>query len=90
MGYITALNELISNGVDKESAIEILDQRALDKIFHDEDEEYLKQEEVTEDDEDEEVSNCIDDSVINFEYDDDEEDELSFEDDYSFVDEEEF
>lgn len=85
--YSAALNDLVSQGFDKEEAITILDKRALNKIFLDEDEEYINQEEIVEEsDEDEELDN-IDDSVQDFEYDDDEEEELCFEENYTFTDE---
>ncbi|CAB4125590.1 hypothetical protein UFOVP53_176 [uncultured Caudovirales phage] len=87
--YNAALNDLVSQGFDKEEAIAILDKRALSKIFLDEDEEYVNQEEITEEndeDEDEELDS-IDDSVQDFEYDEDEEEELSFEENYTFTDE---
>jgi len=85
--YNAALNDLISQGFEKEEAIVILDKRALDKIFLDEDEEYVRQEEVTEESEEDEEIDVIDDSVQDYEYDEDEEEELSFEENYTFSDE---
>ena len=85
--YSAALNDLVSQGFDKEEAITILDKRALNKIFLDEDEEYINQEEIVEESDEDEELDSIDDSVQDFEYDDDEEEELCFEENYTFTDE---
>jgi hypothetical protein len=85
--YNIALNDLIGQGFSKEEAIIILDKQTLNKILLDEDEEYVSQEEIIEESDEDEELDAIDDSIQDFEYDEDEEEELSFEENYTFTDE---
>ena len=71
------VNDLLSYGFSKNDALEIADTRTLNKIIRDEDEEYLDEEEITEES-DEELDEYNDDIPLDYEYDEDEEDELSF------------
>ena len=85
--YNMALNDLIGQGFSKEEAIIIIDKQTLNKILLDEDEKYVSQEEITKESDEDEELDVIDDSVQDFEYDEDEEEELSFEENYTFIDE---
>lgn len=73
------VNSLLGLGFSRNDALEIADTRTLNKIIKDEDEEYLEQEEITEES-DEELDDYNDDTPSDYEYDEDEEDELSFDD----------
>jgi hypothetical protein len=77
--HIEEVNDLLSLGFSKNDALEIADTRTLNKLIRDEDEEYLEQEEITEES-DEELDDYNDDTPSDYEYDEDEEDELSFDD----------
>lgn len=85
------VNDLLGLGFNENDASEIADTRALNKLIRDEDEEYLEQEEITEES-DEELDEYNDDVPSDYEYDEDEEDELSFDQDFHRFgeDEEEF
>jgi hypothetical protein len=73
------VNDLLGLGFNRNDALEIADTRILNKLIKDEDEEYLEQEEITEES-DEELDEYNDDTPSDYEYDEDEEDELSFDD----------
>lgn len=79
------VNSLIGSGYSRNDATEMADTRTLNKIIRDEDEEYLANEEAI--DEDEEIDE-LNDEPTDYEYDEDEEDELSFEDGFQFLDSE--
>lgn len=80
-------NTLLDEGYSKDDAVELANNMIVNKILRDEDEEYLKEQESNNDDEEiDEIDGYTDDTIDDFEYDEDEEDELSFEDGFQFLD----
>ena len=80
------VNELIGNGFSRNDANELADSRALKNVLSDEDEEYINNEIVVDEESGDELDTYTDDTMSDFEYSDDEEDELDFNDGYKFAD----
>lgn len=82
------VNSLMDNGFDKQDATEIADTTTLNRILDDEDEQYIREEIIVEEN-DGDLDGYTDDTISDFEYDEDEEVELSFDDEgLNFLDEE--